>query len=287
MKIIILNALFMLIAVAAFGQENAFDYFGLTGPGDKIELFAPGIVSSEGSNEYSVAISPLGDEVFFSRGTWPETKIMHIKKIGNRWSEPEVASFLADCYASEPAFSPDGKYLYFSSSKGEKDIKEYSIWRAERSGNGWGNTRKVIDISTPGIWEFHPSITNNGTVYFCYWDSKESKGSIFKSDYLNSIYSEPSKVNILFNEKSSVVNPFVDPEAKYIIVSAAMNGDNSGYDVFIAYRQKDTWLAPQNIGSRFNTSESDVTFDVSPDGRYFFLYRQGDVYWTVAKGVLK
>ncbi|MBN1907492.1 MAG: PD40 domain-containing protein [Deltaproteobacteria bacterium] len=285
MKTIILSGVCILIVLAAFAQEKSFDYFGLTGPGDKIELFAPGIVSSEGSNEYSVAISPLGDEVFFSRGTWPETKIMHIKKIGNRWSGPEVVSFSADCYTSEPAFSPDGKYLYFSSSKGKDDIKDYSIWQVERSGNNWDNAKKVIDFSNPGIWEFHPSITNDGTVYFCYWESKESKGSIYKSDYQNGIYSEPLKVNIPFSEKSSIVNPFVDPEAKYIIISAAIYGDKSEYDVYISNRQKGTWLAPDNIGPRFNASGKD--FDVSPDGKYFFMYKQGDVYWTETKGVLK
>jgi Tol biopolymer transport system component len=286
MKIIILNALVILITVAAFGQKKTFDYFGLTPPGDKIEIFAPGIVSSGSSNDFSMAISPIGDEVFFSRGVWPESKIMHVKKIGIQWTEPQIASFSADCYTAEPAFSPDGKYLYFSSSKGKDDIKEYSIWRVERTGSNWVNAKKVIDIKSPGIWEFHPSITNSGTVYFCYWDSKENKGSIYKSDYQNGIYSEPSKVNIPFNEKSSVVNPFIDPETKYIILSTAINGDKSEYDVFILNREKDTWLTPYNVGARLN-STGDDTFDVSPDGRYFFLYKQGDVYWTETKGVLK
>ena len=287
MKSIVLSSVFMLFGITAIGQEKSFDYFGLDLPGEKVKIFAPGIVSSKGSDEYCVTISPVGDEVFFARGVWPESKIMHVKKINNRWAEPQIASFSADCYASEPAFSPDGKYLYFSSSKGKDDIKDYSIWRVERSGNNWDNAKKVIDFTNPYTWEFHPSITNDGTVYFCYWESKKNKGSIYKSEHQNGIYTEPLKVNIPFNEGSSIVNPFVDPAVKYIIVSSAIYGDKSGYDVFISNRQKGAWLAPCNIGKRYNVSGDDITFDVSPDGRYFFMYRQGDVYWTETNGVLK
>ena len=287
MKTIVLSAVFILFVVAVFGQVSLFDYFGLTGPGDRIELFAPGLISLENSNENSVAVSPLGDEVFFSRGEWPKSRIMCVKKIGNRWNKPEIAAFSSDCYTAEPAFSPDGKYLYFSSSKGKDNIMDYSIWRVEKSSGNWENAKKVIDITIPGIWEFHPSITNTGTVFFCYWDSKENKGSIYKSDYFNGSYSEPTKENIPFNENSSVTNPFIDSEEKYIIVSTDQNDNKRGYDVFISNRKKDTWSEPVNIGPRFNTPENDESFDVSPDGRYFFIYRQGDVYWTETKEVLK
>lgn len=287
MKIVILSSAIMLFGITAIGQENTFDYFGLTGPGDKVDLFAPGIVSFENSNEFSMAISPLGNEVFFSRGKWPESKIMHVKKIGSRWTEPEIAAFSIDCYTAEPAFSPDGKYLYFSSSKGKDEIMEYSIWRMERSDSSWGNAKKIIDIAAPGIWEFHPSITIDGTVYFCRWDSKESKGSIYKSNYLNGVYSEPVKVNIPFIKKNSGIDPFVHPSQKYIIISSKIEDSPNGYDVFISYQKGGVWSEPVKPGRRFSTLTDDASMDVSPDGKFFFIYRQGNVYWTETKGVLK
>jgi hypothetical protein len=82
--------------------------------------------------------------------------------------------------SSEPAFSPDGKHLYFSSSKGMTDISDYSIWRVKKTGNSWSNPRKVIDIEAPNKWEFHPAVTGN-TVYFCSWNSDQKAGSIYKS----------------------------------------------------------------------------------------------------------
>jgi hypothetical protein len=278
---------FMFFILNAKAQNSTFDYFDLSSPGNKISLFAPGITSLENSKEYALAISPLGNEVFFAVGTWPECKIMHVKKNDNQWSKPEVAAFFPDCYAVEPAFSPDGNYLYFSSSKGEKDIKQYCIWRIEKVGNKWGNAKKVIDMGEPDIWEFHPSIANNGAVYFCSWDSKENKGSIYKSDYSDGIYAEPAKVDIPFERECSVTNPYVDPAVKFVIISAKAENSKTGYDAFISYRKGEKWSEPLNFGTRFNSSEDDDSFDVSPDGRFLFIYKQNDIYWTETKNVIK
>ncbi|QGY44197.1 hypothetical protein GM418_11165 [Maribellus comscasis] len=287
MKTTLLLILFFSIALSASAQQNSFDYFGLPSPEDKIELFAPGIVSLENTKEYSLAVSPVGDEVFFATGTWPECKIMHVKKMESGWSKPEVAFFSRDCFAVEPAFSPDGKYLYFSSSKGEKDIKQYSIRRMEKAGNKWVNAKKIIDITNPDILEFHPSITNEGTIYFCAWDLKTNKGSIYKSDYLNGVYSEPAKENVPFEGNCSVTNPFVDPAGKFIITSTEVENSKSKYDAFISYRNKEGWAKPVNFGKRFNSSEVDDSFDISPDGKFLFIYKNDNVYRTETKGVIQ
>jgi Tol biopolymer transport system component len=287
MKTILFIAFFFPIVLSANSQGSSFDYFGLPSPGNKIELFVPGIISLENSKEYALAISPLGNEVFFAIGTWPECKIMHVKKNGNQWSKAKIADFSAECYAVEPAFSPDGKYLYFSSSKGMKDIKQYCIWRLERVGNQWGKAKKVIDIEEPNISEFHPSITNDGTVYFCAWDLKKNKGSIYKSKNSNGIYSEPVEENVPFNGDCSVTNPFVDPDGKFIITSTEIENSKNKYDAFISYREEDGWAKPVNFGDRFNSSEVDDSFDVSPDGRFLFIYKQDNVYWTERKGVIQ
>lgn len=287
MKTILFIAFFFPIVLSANSQGSSFDYFGLPSPGNKIELFVPGFISLENSKEYALAISPLGDEVFFAFGTWPECKIMHVKKNGNQWSKAKIADFSAECYAVEPAFSPDGKYLYFSSSRGMEDIKQYCIWRLERVGNQWGKAKKVIDIEEPDILEFHPSITNDGIVYFCAWDLKTNKGSIYKSEYSNGVYSEPVKVNVPFNGDCSVTNPFVDPDGKFIITSTEIENSKNKYDAFISYREEDGWAKPVNFGDRFNSSEVDDSFDVSPDGRFLFIYKQDNVYWTERKGVIQ
>lgn len=280
---------FMSFTLMCVGQSLKFDYFGLQSPGDSIKLFAPGIASLKNVTEKSLAISPAGDEVFFSGGkSWPESKIMHVKKINNRWGEPQVADFNVDCFACEPAFSPDGKYLFFSSSKGMQDIKQYCIWRVEKIGNEWGEPKKVIDIEDPKIWEFHPTITKDGTVYFCSWNSQKQSGNICKSKHFNEIYSEPEKIKLPFDIQGSDTDPFIDPDGKYLIASCSGQNGKGGYDVYIFYKGKNgSWGVPTSFDDRFNTKEDDNSFDISPDGRFLFIYKLNDVYWTETEGVLE
>jgi len=289
MKGIGLMVFLMLFSIATIAQRFDFDYFGLPSPGDSIKLFAPDIVSLKNVREKSLAISPAGDEVFFSGGkNWPESKIMHVKKINNRWGEPQVADFNMDCFACEPAFSPDGKYLVFSSSRGEADIRQYCIWRIERVGTGWGNPQKMIDITDPGIWEFHPTIAKNGSIYFCRWDNSKQSGSIYRSEFSDGVYSEPAKIGVPLNMQSSDTDPFIDPEEKYIITSTIGQNGYGGYDVYISYKKDDgSWSFPVNLGNRFNTSGDEDSFDVSPDGRFAFIYKQNDIYWAETKGVIQ
>lgn len=272
-----------------FAQHFDFDYFGLQSPGDSIKLFAPNIVSLKNVKEKSLAISPAGDEVFFSGGkSWPESKIMHVKKINNRWSEPQVADFSVDCFATEPAFSPDGKYLFFSSNRGETDIRQYCIWRMERIGTGWGHPQKIIDIPDPNIWEFHPTVAKNGSIYFCYWDAQKQFGYIYKSEYSGGVYAEPKKIDVSFNTQISDTDPFIDPDEKYIITSSTGQNGKGGYDVYISCKKGNgSWSFPVNLGNRFNTSGDEDSFDISPDGRFVFIYKQNDIYWTETKGVIE
>jgi len=278
----------MSFSLMIFAQRFDFDYFGFPSPGDSIKLFAPNMVSLKNVKEKSLAISPAGDEVFFSGGkTWPESKIMHVKKINNRWGEPRVADFNVDCFACEPAFSPDGKYLFFSSSKGEADIKQYCIWRMERVGTEWDQPQKIINIPDPNIWEFHPTIAKNGSIYFCYWDDQKQFGCIYKSEYSGGIYTEPTKISVPFTIQSSDTDPFIDPDEKYLITSSTGQNGKGGYDVYISYKKEDgSWSFPGNPSDRFNTSGDEDSFDISPDGRFVFIYKQNDIYWTEANGVI-
>lgn len=169
-----------------------------------------------------------------------------------------------------------------------QDIKQYCIWRVEKIGNEWSEPKKVIDIEDPKIWEFHPTITKGGTVYFCYWDSLKQVGSIYKSEYSDEVYSKPEKVILPFNIQSSDIDPFVDPDEKYLIISSAGQNSKEGYDVYISYKKEDSsWLSPINFGDEFNIKGDEDSFDISPDGKFLFIYKQDNVYWTEMKGVLE
>lgn len=72
-KIILLGLFITVTFQHTFSQKSvsektSFDYFGQIPPKDSAKLFAPGIISDTAAKGSALAISPNGDEVFFSRG---------------------------------------------------------------------------------------------------------------------------------------------------------------------------------------------------------------------------
>ncbi len=267
-------------------EQKSFDYLGQAPPGDSAEIFAPGIISDTATKESALAISPDGHEVFFVRGEWPYTKIMYTAKSGNEWSIPDTAVFSNDCWATEPAFSTDGRYLYYSTSKGKSDIKYYHLWRVEKIKGEWSHPESLFNIGEDSIWEFHPAIDKDGLLYFCYWDVNNWTGDIYVSHCLSDKCSEPAKMGAPINTEYSDVDPFVDKDGSYMIFASNRPGGYGGHDQYVSYKNSDgTWTVTDNLGPKFNTHEDNFDMDVSPDGSYIFLYLNGDIYWMQSRNL--
>ena len=91
------------------------------------ELFGPGIISGPVADA-APAFSPDGQTVYFHRsGVAMTGTILVSRRRAGVWSRPEVAAFSGQWQDIEPAMSPDGNYLIFSSNRpivaGGKDRK--------------------------------------------------------------------------------------------------------------------------------------------------------------------
>ena len=113
-------------------------------PPENPAVFMENIVSTN-LNERDMAISPDGSEMFFTiqSNQHAVSTIIRLKKLSNnKWSNPEVASFSGKYSDLEPAYSPDGKKLYFSSNRpvAGNDPKDYDIWYVEKINDSVGDS---------------------------------------------------------------------------------------------------------------------------------------------------
>jgi hypothetical protein len=263
-------------------------YLGQTPPGPVPQVFAPGVISVEGSSERSLSLSPQGDELFFTRGTgWPNSKIMHMERHGDQWSRPEPASFLKDDWATQAVFSPDGQYLYYATSHGKPDIRYYSLWRSKKDKNGWSKPESVIDMGDGLMMEFHPAVARSGSLYFLYWDFPNQTGDLYVAKLIDGRYAAPVLLGPPISTQHNEVRPTVDPNEKYPLFESDRPGGYGGTDVYIAFRTSNgTWSAPRNLGPTVNTPDDDDVPNISPDGKYWFFSMKGDIYWRQAPTAL-
>ncbi len=133
----------------------------------------PPIFNDPNTNEGSIAISKDGTSIIFAKGnpgsaTGPDDVNLYFTRYRNgQWSEPRILNICdPKAWDSSPALSPDGRTLYFSSTReggyGGADIYVAKLNRRGR----WVDVRNLGDaINTPGN-EMFPFVSDAGKLYF-------------------------------------------------------------------------------------------------------------------------
>jgi len=249
-------------------------------PGSVPTLLAPGFINT-GLVTRDVAMTPDGREIYFCQATggYGYGAILVTRFEDGRWSAPEVASFSGDpdWVDLEPFISPDGKRLFFYSSRpvNEEDQSgAQDIWVMDRMGDSWGEPRNVgapVNSSEP---EYFPTVTTDGTLYFCRADSKTRVHTLYRSALVDGHYQEPEPLPEQANTGRNRFNAWMSPDQKRMIIPAAGHPDNlGGVDYWLALRSEgDVWTGPFNLGPLVNDgSPGSWSPYVSPDRQTFFF----------------
>jgi hypothetical protein len=282
-------------------------YPGAAEPKTAPEMFAPGVISSEHQEHSSLAISPDGREMFWSRWRLPldmdeyPQVIVFTRYEDGRWSSPEVAPFSGRYRDGGPAFSPDGKRIYFYSRRPVEEetdeMHDNDIWYVERIPSGWSRPVNLGSTVNSPHMDALPWLAANGNLYLTsnriQYDDPTGNLDIFCAEYSDSGYKEPEGLGPSINTPDSrEACPFVAPDESYIVFSRdsrrldedgnVVSGDRR---LMISFRDENgEWGNAMDMGPEF----VDTRFpSVSPDGKCFFFTKftpggHEDFYWVDA-----
>lgn len=253
-------------------------------------LFAEGIISTKENNEFHLAFSPNGKTAYFSRRIGDEKqKIWETTFENAKWTEPQIASFSTD-RDETPFVSPDGKYLFFGSSrpidgKPSKGNFDMNIWQTENIDGKWSDPKPLPETINRIQVEKEEWPSSNENLIFSidgstYYYSTMMRGTkaidIYKTVFENGQFSTPKKVEGIFdNEKFWKYSPVLSPDGEYLIFNSyEATGGRGGEDIYVCKKTQDGWTSAKNIGSIVNTEAEEGSVNFSSDGKYFFFSRE-------------
>lgn len=264
-------------------------YMGQKPPGDRPIMFLPGIVSGHYHQHSTIVFSPDGKEACWTEMYPPREKgygstgVMMTKMINGKWTYPEKSLVMK----SEPFFSPDGKRLYFISTKplpGKSQGGKENIWYMEKTGSSWSEPKPVDDTINSMKLHWCFSLDKRGDLYFTDWNrilyAKNDEGKFKKPVDISVLYKNPTLKGFC---------PFISPDGDYMLFSAKKEEGGRNIDLFISFRKKNgTWTNRIHLGENINASSHDIGAFVTSDGKYLFFTSVGKgrpwgIYWVDAK----
>jgi Tol biopolymer transport system component len=229
--------------------------------------------------ERDMAISPDGSEMFYTlqSGQGIFSTILFRRKLANgSWSDPEVASFSGKFGDLEPAFSPDGKKLYFASNRPVPGVerRNYDIWVTERSGSSWSEPKNLGEsINTPDAHEYYPSISANGNLYYtAHYPNNVGGEDIQFAKWTGEHFEKSVPLDTAVNSTHDEFNAFVSLDESFIVFSSyGRSDDTGGGDLYISKKDpQGKWQKAVNLKA-LNSRRLDYCPYVSFDKKLFYF----------------
>ena len=216
------------------------------------------------------------------------------RKKGSSWGSPELVSIsspdenkLVNKNNAAVSITGNGQQLLIY-----KEDNGGDIWASELEGDFWGEAKPlktdetdINDINTP-YWETHACLSVDGTTLFFVSNRPGGYGGrdIYRCVKLpNGKWSKATNLGSTINTAFDEDAPFIHPDGVTLIFSSNGHRTMGGFDIFYSSRRNADkekgwkWTLPTNMGCPINTTDDDVFYALSTDGKraYFSSGRAG------------
>jgi hypothetical protein len=253
-------------------------------------LLGEGVISTPG-DEAGGVFSPDGNDFYFTKlnptTTFPRIGLLCVSHWRDgKWSVPEALSFSGKYLDFPPRLSPDGKTMYFGSSRPAADSKSrvMRVWKAEKTSDGWSEPQPLpAPVNLEDHWNWGASVTNDGTVYFTSDRDSSGRPQIYRARLLNGVYQQPEKLGREINSEFNDYDPYVNgDESLLFFVSAGEGGPpfrhradtltGGGFpyargDIYFSRRVNGKWTQARHVERGVNSVADEGVPALTPDAK--------------------
>jgi len=239
-------------------------------------LFGPGVISTP-DFEFNASFTPDGKTVYFSKSDvgFNRITVVFSRNKDSRWTEPEVAPFSGVWKDTDPFVAPNGKKLFFISNRPigteKTPRKDYDIWFVERAGTDqWSDPVHINGPVNTDDFELYPSVTRDGTLYFCAMRGGHSGTHIYRARLVNGEYGAPELLS--FSTQANDIDPTIAADESFLVFASRDRGGSGQGDLFVSFRRPDgQWSVPKNLGAPINSSFNEFATGLSADNRKLYF----------------
>jgi len=236
-----------------------------------VEPWSPTGISSD-LYESHAAFDPMTLDFYFVRSSkkFSGWRILRTHCTHGHWVTPVDASFAGAGVEADPYFTPDGKSVYFISTRasGSNQSKDLDIWRANRAADGhWLAPVRLPPPVNSDEAEWFPRPSVDGWLYF----GSNRSGGIGKNDIWRAREDKPGQWRVEnlgpnINTQEDEYEPSPSPDGHRLIMAAADG-------LYESHKSKGGWTPRVKLDSDINVNGSELGAIFSPSGRSLLFAR--------------
>lgn len=231
------------------------------------EHWAPTPIASS-QFESHAAFDPATGDLYFVRSSpsFEGWRMVRSRCTPTGWSTPQEPPFAGDGVEADPFFTPDGRSLYFISTRGGR--KDLDLWRVDRDLDGsWGVPERLPEPVNSSGQEWFPRPGTDGWLYF----GSNREGGLGRTDIWRARREGARGWTVenagpAINTAADEYEPLPSPDGQELIVMAAGG-------LYRSRRAGDGWTPREKLGPEVNHDGSEIGAAFSPSGRSLLFSR--------------
>ena len=202
-------------------------------------------------------------------GQFYEDIYISYKKSDSTWTTPVSISpnINSNTHEATVGLTADAQTLLIY-----KDSNGGDIYSSTLDGNNWSTPTPMGSDINSSKWETSACLSPDGNTLYFVSDREGGLGGrdIWKCIKLpNGQWAKAQNLGAPINTPYDEESPFIHPGGNILFFSSNGHKTMGGFDIFFSYKNEETggWDEPQNIGYPINTTDDDVFYVTSPDGK--------------------
>lgn len=238
---------------------------------------------NSGLADYSPVLSVDESIIFFtSRRLRPDSSNYYVKDVDDGkyfediyvsynedgvWSEPELLNINTEGHEATVNISVDGQTLFIY----KDDNGDGNIYTSQLDGDKWTTPEKLGSDINSSSQETHAHISPDGNILYFVSNRKGGLGG--KDIYMckklpTGEWALAQNMGPTINTEFDEDGIFIHPDGKSMYFSSKGHKSIGHYDIFYSEMDENgVWGAPTNLGYPINSTDDDVFFVTSTDGK--------------------
>ena len=175
-----------------------------------------------------------------------------------------------------PSLTADGQYMLYTVRNATGKFDDEDLYFSEKKNNQWTAPEPVGSTINSKEYEGASSISGDGKTLVFTYGTRSEPCDLYFSKKTGNEWSKPKSLGADVNTKQWDSQPSLSADGRTLYFSSERKGGFGREDIWITHLDSnDVWTSPVNAGPQINTSDSEFTPFIHPNGTTLYFASKG------------